>query len=164
MASTPHPSPPSGGQCWAPGPIAPPPPKVDREKGEVVRTGDQGESQATTPNTPDSDTRLNRRVCKKGPPPPPALISVPPPEDAARQKDSSGGALSDVPANLTWDQISELARKPLSVERYLPRPCKGLFEEVLAKCLVNQGSPNNPVPGIGDYIFILPKLILCQRF
>ena len=52
----------------------------------------------------------------------------------------------------------------MSVERYLPRPCKGLFEQVLARCLQSQGPSNNPVPGIGDYTFILPKLILYKNY
>ena len=98
---------------------------------------------------------------------PPSANDLPPPktpEDAARQTSSSNGGRPNVAATLTWDQISELARKPMPVERYLPRPCKGLFEQVLARCLTGEGPSNNPMPGIGDYTFILPKLILCKNY
>ena len=63
-------------------------------------------------------------------------------------------------ALLTWDQISELARKPIPVDRYTPKPCRGLFEQVLTVCFENVSAMNDPMPGIGDYVFILPKLLL----
>ena len=48
------------------------------------------------------------------------------------------------------------------VERYLPRPCKGLFEQVMTQCLENMPTGNDPVPGTGDYLFLLPKLLLAK--
>ena len=138
------------------------PPPTDRDNVGSLETGDMGDSQANSPDSIGLQSRSNRRVCKKGPPPPPVVCPNTPPEDAARQTTSSGGGCSDLPVTLTWDQISELARKPMTVERYLPRPCKGLFEQVLTRCLTSEGLSDNLVPGIGDYTFILPKLILCK--
>ena len=163
---------------WQAHPIPPPPPKASAghrarsappstthsEEGNLS-FGDTGDSQADSPEPPSQQSRSNRRVCKKAPPPPFAIDPAPPApkEEAARQPISSNGGRSNAQDTLTWDQISELARKPMSVERYLPRPCKGLFEQVLARCLTDEGSSNNPMPGIGDYTFILPKLILCKN-
>ena len=163
---------------WQAHPIPPPPPKasaghrarsappstVQHDDGSM-NTGGNGDSQADSPDSLSQQSRSNRRVCKKAPPPSHEGNNPPvPQEDAARQNTSSSGESCNPPVVLTWDQISELARKPMAVERHLPRPCKGLFEQVLARCLQSEGSPNNPVPGIGDYTFILPKLILCKNY
>ena len=163
---------------WQAHPIPPPPPKasaghrarsappstVQHDDGSM-NTGGNGDSQADSPDSLSQQSRSNRRVCKKAPPPSHEGNNPPvPQEDAARQNTSSGGESCNPPVVLTWDQISELARKPMAVERHLPRPCKGLFEQVLARCLQSEGPSNNPVPGIGDYTFILPKLILCKNY
>ena len=39
--------------------------------------------------------------------------------------------------SLTWDQNSELARKPIPVDRYVPKSCRGLFEQVMTLCFEN---------------------------
>ena len=98
-------------------------------------------------------------MCKKGPPPNSTSVSGSYCEDTARQEQSP--PTLPIPP-LTWDQISELARKPMLVERYLPRPCRGLFEQVLTQCFEPTPVANHPVPGTGDYIFILPKLVLSK--
>ena len=83
-------------------------------------------------------------------------------EDTARQSRSSPPDALPTGTGLTWDQISELARKPMVVERYLPRPCRALFEQVLMECFEHTPPANHPLPGTGDYIFILPKLLLSK--
>ena len=121
-----------------------PPSTTHSEEGNLSFR-DTGDSQADSPEPPSQQSRSNRRVCKKAPPPHCAIDPVPPKpkEEAARQPISSTGGRSNAQDTLTWDQISELARKPMSVERYLPRPCKGLFEQVLARCLVATSNPHS---------------------
>ena len=116
-----------------------------------------GDSQADSP-PPSQPLPAPRRVCKKAPPPQPMTDVEISKEDPARQEFPPG--VPPLAGELSWDQITDLARKPIPVERYLPRPCKGLFEQVMTRCLESMPSPNNPMPGIGDYIFILPKLLL----
>ena len=89
-------------------------------------------------------------------------LTAPLSEDTARQSQSSPEAAPPTGMGLTWDQISELARKPMLVERYLPRPCRALFEQVLTECFEHTPSANHPMPGTGDYVFILPKLLLSK--
>ena len=66
----------------------------------------------------------------------------------------------DGPSALTWDQISALASRPILVDRQIPKPCRGLFEQVMDHCLRHMPPLSDPMPGIGDHLYILPKLIL----
>ena len=72
----------------------------------------------------------------------------------------SKSANSPTGFSLTWDQISAVARKPLLVDRHIPKPCRGLFEQVMTNCFEHAPALNDPMPGIGDLVFILPKLLL----
>ena len=76
-----------------------------------------------------------------------AQLSAPPPRP-------------DGPLALTWDQISALASRPILVDRQIPKPCRGLFEQVMDHCLRHMPPLSDPMPGIGDHLYILPKLLL----
>ena len=58
------------------------------------------------------------------------------------------------------DQISALASRPILVDRQIPKPCRGLFEQVMDHCLRHMPPLSDPMPGIWDHLYILPKLLL----
>ena len=48
----------------------------------------------------------------------------------------------------------------IPIDRQIPKPCRGFFEQVMTQCHTQTPPLNDPMPGIGDYIHILPKLLL----
>ena len=50
------------------------------------------------------------------------------------------------PLALTWDQISALASRPILVDRQIPKPCRGLFEQAMDHCLRHMPPLSDPMP------------------
>ena len=150
-----------------------PPPPLGTRAGHRCRSAPLfGERQATPPDMSQSQTPMPvlRRLNKKGPPRESSPsqtetghLETPPDARHLGERPSAASAqppLPDGPLALTWDQISALASRPILVDRQIPKPCRGLFEQVMDHCLRHMPPLNDPMPGIGDHLYILPKLLL----
>ena len=146
----------------------PPPPPPGARAGHRCRSAPLfGERQATPPDTSQSQTPMPvlRRLSKKGPPREPSPsqtetghFETPPDARHLGDRPSAASAqppLLDGPLVLTWDQISALASRPILVDRQIPKPCRGLFEQAMDHCLRHMPPLSDPMPGIGDHLYIL---------
>ena len=59
-----------------------------------------------------------------------------------------------------WDEIYDVLRKPVLVDRNIPRELKTLWQRVVIQLLATEQSRTDPYPIASDLVFILPKLVL----
>ena len=59
-----------------------------------------------------------------------------------------------------WDEIYDVLRKPVLVDRIVPRELKTLWQRVVLQLLSTDQSRTDVYPIASDLVFILPKLIL----
>ena len=59
-----------------------------------------------------------------------------------------------------WDEIYDVLRKPVLVDRNIPRELKTLWQRVVIQLLATDQSRTDLYPIASDLVFILPKLVL----
>ena len=59
-----------------------------------------------------------------------------------------------------WDEIYDILRKPVLVDRNIPRELKTLWQRVAIQLLATEQSRTDLYPIASDLVFILPKLVL----
>ena len=59
-----------------------------------------------------------------------------------------------------WDEIYDVLRKPVLVDRNIPRELKTIWQRVVIQLLANDQSRTDLYPIASDLVFILPKLVL----
>ena len=59
-----------------------------------------------------------------------------------------------------WDEIYEVMRRPVLVDRHIPRELKALWQKIMIQLLTTEQSRTDVYPIASDLVFILPKLLL----
>ena len=59
-----------------------------------------------------------------------------------------------------WDEIYDVLRQPVLVDRHIPRELQTLWQRLVMQLLNAEQSRTDVYPIASDLVFILPKLIL----
>ena len=114
----------------------------------------------TSNSQPEPLTRRRLRGKTSLPPSPPSPNSFCPAEpiDDPDSQDSEG---RPEPYGC-WDEIYDILRKPVLVDRHVPRELKTLWQRVVIQLLDTEQSRTDLYPIASDLVFILPKLVLSR--
>ena len=113
-----------------------------------------------TPITSQDESVPRRRLRGKTQPvPPPPAPSGGCPADS---QDSSGSQSSEGRSEPygCWDELYDVLRKPVLVDRHIPRELKTLWQRLVMQLLTLDQSRTDVYPIASDLVFILPKLVL----
>ena len=59
-----------------------------------------------------------------------------------------------------WDEIYDVLRRPVLIDRHIPRELKTLWQRLVMQLITSEQSRTDVYPIASDLVFILPKLVL----
>ena len=59
-----------------------------------------------------------------------------------------------------WDELYEVLRKPVLVDRHISRELKALWQKLVMQLLTTEQSRTDVYPNASDLIFVVPKLVV----
>ena len=128
--------------------------------------GKKGHQEGLTPpreaTQPDSQRSADTRRRIRGKSQPLTPLNTPPlacPASPAPTQDSQSSEDRPEPYGC-WDEIYEVMRKPVLVDRHIPRELKTLWQRLVMSLLTAEQSRTDVYPIASDLVFILPKLVL----
>ena len=125
-----------------------------------LRPSQASQSPKENPSSLQIDSIPRRRLRGKTP----QVLQSPGPTELcpADSQDSIGSQSSDSRPEPygCWDEIYDVLRRPVLVDRHIPRELQTLWQRLVMQLLTSEQSRTDVYPIASDLVFILPKLIL----